>query len=128
LTVVVDTSVLIDHLRGDNRARAALARAQDEGLAASVLTQVEILAGMRPAEEHGTRVLFGAIEWLDVDEDLAARAGALAQRYLRSHPGVEVVDYVIAATTERLGARLLTRNRNHFPMFAELDDPYAPRA
>ena len=126
MTVVVDTSVLIDHLRGDDRARAALTRAQEYGLAGSVLTQVEILAGVRPGEEDRTRALFGAIEWIEVDEDLAARAGSLAKRYLRSHPGVEVVDYVIAAMTDRLGAQLLTRNRKHFPMFDELPDPYAP--
>lgn len=124
MTVVVDTSVLFDHLRGDDRARAALARLQEEGLVASVLTKVEILAGVRPTEERGTRALLDVIEWLDVDEDLADRAGAYARRYLRSDPGVEVVDCVIAATTDRLGATLLTRNRKHFPMFPDLDDPY----
>jgi predicted nucleic acid-binding protein len=64
------------------------------------------------------------VEWLEVDDELAERAGALAARFVRSHPGVEVVDYVIAATVERLEARLLTRNRKHFPMFEDLPDPY----
>ena len=54
MAVVVDTSVLIDHLRGHEGARAMLRRATREGerLTASVLTKVEVLAGMRPTEER----------------------------------------------------------------------------
>ncbi len=126
--MVVDTSVLIDHLRGDERARSTLQRAKktERQLSASVLTKVEILAGMRPPERDATRSLMDSIEWLEVDDDLAERAGALAAKYLRSHPGIEVVDYVIAATVERLDASLLTRNLKHFPMLDSLTDPYEP--
>ncbi len=81
---------------------------------------------MRPAERSRTRKLIEAIDWLEVDDDLGERAGALASRFLRSHPGIELVDYVIGATAERLGADLVTRNRKHFPMFPELRDPYEP--
>ena len=45
-------------------------------------------------------------------------------RSLPSHPGVDPVDYVIAAMAERLDARLWTRNVRHFPMFAGLESPY----
>jgi predicted nucleic acid-binding protein len=126
VTVLVDTSILIDHLRGDERAHRLLTESQlrGEALAGSVLTKVEVLAGMRPEERVPTRRLLDAIEWLEVDDPLAERAGALAAQFVRSHPGVEVVDYVIAATVERLGAQLLTRNRKHFPMFPDLSDPY----
>jgi predicted nucleic acid-binding protein len=127
VTVLVDTSVLIDHLRGEERARQVLRESQlrGEALAGSVLSKVEVLAGMRPEERVPTRRLLEAIEWLEVDDDLAERAGALASRFLRTHPGVEVVDYVIAATAERLGAQLLTLNRKHFPMFPDLPHPYS---
>lgn len=128
MTTVVDTSVLIDHLREDDRAHAALRQARkiDRRVSASVLTKVEILAGMRPSERELTRRLLDSIEWLEVDDDLAERAGDLAARYLRSHPGIEAVDYVIAATVQRLGASLLTRNLKHFPMLDGLTDPYQP--
>lgn len=128
MTVIVDTSVLIDHLRGDERARSTLQRARkaERQLSASVLTKVEILAGMRPSEHEATRFLLDSIEWLEVDDELAERAGALAAQYVRSHPGIEVVDYVIAATSQRLGASLVTRNLEHFPMFDSLTDPYEP--
>jgi hypothetical protein len=129
LTVVLDTSVLVDHLRGDERALETLSTLDAEGerLTASVVTKIEVLAGMRSSERRRTRALLDAVRWIDVDDDLAERAGALARRYLRSHPGVDVADYVIAATAERLGADLLTCNRKHFPMFPDLPDPYSDR-
>ena len=126
MPVVVDTSVLIDHLRGDAEARAALRQAAEGGehLVASVLTKVEVLAGMRASEERATRLLLGSLEWIEVDDALAERAGAIANQFLPSHPGVDPVDYVIAATVERLEAELWTRNLKHFPMFPGLKAPY----
>ena len=124
MTIVLDTTVLIDHLRGNDEARAAFRVVADERLVASVLTRVELLAGMRLSEETAVRDLFDTIEWIAVDEELADRAGALANRYLRSHPGIDPADYVIAATAQRLGATLWTRNLKHFPMFGGLAAPY----
>lgn len=126
MTIVVDTSVLIDHLRGDERAHRALRSAADKGerLVASVVTKVEILAGMRAEEEPNTRRLMQVLDWIPVDDVIAEHAGQLANRYLRSHLGVDPVDYIIAATTRTLDAALWTRNIKHFPMIADLSSPY----
>lgn len=126
MTVLVDTSVLIDHLRGRPEAREALARAVDDGerLIGSVLTRSEVLAGLRPGEEQATSALLGVLEWIVVDEAVADHAGALAQRYLASHGGIDLTDYVIAATAAIHGATLWTRNVKHFPMMAGLRPPY----
>jgi predicted nucleic acid-binding protein len=80
---------------------------------------------MRPAEEKRTRALLDLLEWVPVSDSIAERAGELAWSYLQSHPGVDTVDYVIAATSEHLEAELWTRNAKHFPMFSKLPDPYA---
>jgi predicted nucleic acid-binding protein len=127
MTTLVDTSVMIDHLRGHPGARAVLERARADGerLIASVLSKIEVLAGMLPAEERATRQLLRVFEWIPVDDPLAERAGVLAHSFVRSHPGVDPVDYAIAATTERFDAVLWTRNRRHFPMFSGLREPYA---
>jgi predicted nucleic acid-binding protein len=128
VTAVVDTSVLIDHLRGDDRARQLVKKAARAGarVVASVFTKVEILAGVHPHEAQATRRLLDRVEWIDVDDELAERAGALAARFVRSHPGIQVVDYVIAASAQRLDAELWTRNVQHFPMFPGLTAPYGP--
>lgn len=126
MTVLVDTSILIDHLRGNTDARQALRTAADSGqrVAASVVTKVEALAGMRPTEVTRTRRLLDIIDWIDVDEAIAEQAGTLASQYLRSHPGVDPIDHIIAATAQALDADLWTTNLKHFPMFPELASPY----
>jgi hypothetical protein len=126
MTIVLDTSVLIDVLRGDDAARVALEGAVHSGerLVASVLTRLEVLAGARPEETTAIQLLLNSLEWIAVDEQLADDAGQLAARYLRSHPGIDSVDYVIAASALRLQAALWTRNLKHFPMFERLESPY----
>lgn len=126
MTIVVDTSVLIDHLRGDTRATALLqgAMAQGEWVAGSVLTRTELLGGMHTGAEDFVEDVFLSLYWINVDADLADLAGRLRNTFRRSHPGIDLVDYVIAATAERLGAQLWTRNLKHFPMFPGLQKPY----
>lgn len=123
---VIDTSILIDHLRGVDAARDLLLGAIRDGheLWSVTVVRTEVLAGMRPAEERPTRALLGVLRWLDVNIDLADRAGTLAARFMRSHRGIDTVDYLIAAATEQLGARLDTLNVRHFPMFAGLVPSY----
>lgn len=127
MTIVVDTSIMIDHLRGDERAHSILARAlkAQRRLTASVLSRAEVLAGMRRGEEVATYQLLDLFDWMVVDEQIADRAGDMARQYLRSHPGVDLVDFVIAATAWRLNAEVWTRNIKHFPMLEAVVSPYA---
>ena len=126
MRTVLDSSVLIDHLRGDARARRAIAErvATGEQLWGIVITRAELIAGMRSSERAATFALLDRLRWLDVDVDVSDDAGALARRYRRSHPGLDLADCLIAAGTERLGARLLTQNVRHFPMFEGLEPAY----
>jgi hypothetical protein len=126
MPIVADTNVLIAHLRGDTAARAAFDHAlgSGESIVASVLTRVEIYAGMLPGEEAAVSNLFASIDWVDVTQAVAERAAGFANQYRRAFSGIDVVDYVIAATTEHVGADLWTLNVRHFPMFPDLAPPY----
>ena len=125
MTAVVDTSVLIDVLRGAAAAKELLlAEMRAERLHASEITRLEVLAGMRADEEHATRLLLATLVWHPVDETIAERAGVLGRKWLPSHRGIDGADLAIAATADLLSARLLTRNVRHFPMFDDLDSPY----
>jgi predicted nucleic acid-binding protein len=123
MKIVLDSTVLVDHLRGASRAGEYIA-----GLGApptcSEMTRVEILGGLRSEERRGAERLFLLIAWAPVDEAVARRAGELGRRFLRSHPGIGVPDLVIAATAELLEAQLSTQNVKHFPMFEGLRAPY----
>jgi predicted nucleic acid-binding protein len=125
VTALVDTSILIDYLRGHEAAAALLEQERAaEVLHASEITRLEVLAGMRPTEESETRSLLSTFVWHPVDAEVAEEAGALGRRWLPSHNAVDGADLAIAATTILVGARLLTRNVRHFPMFADLVAPY----
>ena len=125
MRAVVDTSVLIDHLRGDERATRLLVQlAAGEELWSVTVVRTEVLAGMRPSETKATLALLDALRWQDVTTEVADRAGALARRFLKSHPGVDTVDYLIAAATQILRGHLYTKNTKHFPMFTGLEPAY----
>lgn len=125
MTVVVDTSILIDVLRGEPAAAAVLREARKTGpLHASEVTRLEVLAGMRAREEDATRALFAAFVWHPLDERLAEIAGELGRQWLPGNRGVDSADLAIAATGIALDARLFTRNVKHFPMFSGLSAPY----
>jgi len=122
VSVVFDTSVLIDILRGDS---AALDYARTVGSvpACSEATRVEVMRGLRRAERRDAEELFRSIRCVAVDEPIARRAGELGRRWDRHRPGIALADLVVAATAEQLGADLATANLRHFPMF-DLRAPY----
>lgn len=125
MRAVVDTSILVDHLRGDGRATHLLSKLlRADTVMASVMTRVELLSGMRSHEKSSTLRLMNLFDWVPVDATIADRAGMMARQHRASHPGVDSADYVIAATVHELGARLHTRNVKHFPMFKDLRDAY----
>ena len=126
MTDFVDTDVLIDHARSHPGARKAIEEAtrRERRLFGSVVTKAEFLAGLRDDVPQVTDLL-DSIEWMPVTDEIAERAGSLAREYPR--PGVRfaIADYLIAASAQLLSARLLTRNVRHFPMFPDLEAPYA---
>jgi predicted nucleic acid-binding protein len=124
---LLDTTIAIDHLRGDDRATHLLERLSNEGepLLASELSRVELLAGMRPDELDGTELFMGALTWVPVNEEIARVAGSMAAQYRSAHRGIDAIDYLIAATAAVVDAELLTTNLRHFPMITGLRPPYA---
>jgi predicted nucleic acid-binding protein len=121
MRLLLDTSVLIDHLRAEPAAVTFLLDANQRGdeLIGSVVSRTEVLRGMRSAERGPTERLLELLAWYDITVEVADRAGDFARRYRRSHPGVDVADFLIAATSEVAGARVVTRNLKHFPMVPE---------
>ena len=122
---LIDTSVLIDFLRGVDAAATVLERCREVApLHASEVTRLEVLAGMRDHEELATRSLLSIVTWHPVDAAVAERAGALGRTWLPSHGGIDSADLAIAATCMEIDATLVTKNVRHFPMFGDLQPPY----
>lgn len=123
---VVDTTVLIDHLRGRPQAMRLLEELVGQGheLRSPCIVRTEVLAGMRPGEEEKTLRLFGLLGWDDVTVAEADAAGHLGRAVLRQRPGIDAADLLIAELAQRLGATLLTTNVKHFPMLPGLEAAY----
>ena len=120
---VIDTTVLVDLLRG-HRAAVAYLTGLERRLVASEVTRVEILRGLRAGEREAAERSFRALRWVSVDEPISRRAGELGRRWRRSHGPLALADLVIAATAQELEAELATANVRHFPMFTGLVPAY----
>jgi len=101
--LLVDTDVLIDHLRG-TRAFAP----QAERVSYSTVTRAELFAG-RASQESAVRTLLEPFRELAVDRAVAELGG----RIRREH-GVRIADALIAATALVHDLELLTRNVRDF--------------
>lgn len=124
MNTLFDSTVLIAHLRGDNRATELLLGTVEEGALASVISRAEIEGGMRSGERREVSRLFEGLRLLPVSDAIARRAGRHLRRFRRSHPGIDLADYLIAATAEEEKAALMTLNVKHFPMVENLRSPW----
>ncbi len=112
---LVDTDILINFLSGRKRAKEYLSSLLDESsICCSAITVAEITAGMRIGEEGRTKALLDHIEVLDVNRDVAEKAG-FYKRGTRSHR-LELDDCLVAATAFVHKAVLATGNGKHYPM------------
>jgi predicted nucleic acid-binding protein len=124
--IVVDSDVLIAHLRGVGAARDWLIGTRKSGpLAISVISIAELVGGMRSVERRQVWRLLASFRAEPVSEIIARRAGEMMRRYRRSHTGIGLGDYLIAATADVKGLQLATLNVRHFPMFKDLQPPFA---
>lgn len=124
--ILVDTDILIAHLRGREPARAWLRKARVEGpLSVSVVSVAELTGGMPSTERREVWRLLSVLRAEPVTELIGRRAGELIRSYRRSHGGIGIADYLIAATAEHQGAELATLNVRHFPMFPDLEPPFS---
>jgi hypothetical protein len=123
---IVDADVLIDVVKGNPLASGALAEARAAGTRLWSVTPVraEILRGVFGREIAPAADLLNVLEWLDVDIELADRAGEMGRPFVRSHQGISITDLLLAAAVDRMGGQLLTRNVRHFPMFPDLRPAY----
>ncbi len=123
---LLDTTVAIDHLRGDQAAVDLLRGLveDDETIAASEVVRFELVAGVRDDELSTLERFFSAIAWIPIGEDVARAAGELARKHRRAYSGIDDADYLIAATALLLEADLVTTNVRHFPMLPGLRPPY----
>jgi predicted nucleic acid-binding protein len=124
--ILVDSDVLIAHLRGIEAARDWLmgARRSAGPLAVSAVSLAEVPGDMRAPERREVTRLLASMHPFPVSERIGWRAAELMRTYRRSHSGIGLGDYLIAATVQVEGLELATLNVRHFPMFEGLSRPF----
>jgi predicted nucleic acid-binding protein len=121
--LVVDTDVLIDYLRDRSQAVVFL-EGIEQPLAVSAITVAELSVGVREGEERRRLDAFvAAFDVLGLNRQAAVQAGLWRRQYGPSH-GMGLADALIAASVAAAGATLVTLNRRHFPMLAQVLVPY----
>lgn len=120
---LLDTDIVIEYLRGATQAVEYLENLKGE-LLLSVITVAELWAGVRGEEEESAlEQFFLAFRILPIDEATAKEGGMLRRQFAPSH-GTGLGDALIAATSQREGARLVSFNAKHFPMIEDIQLPY----
>lgn len=100
--ILLDTDILVDHLRGSAELRVGSHRVHY-----SVITRAELFAGSTTT--NVVSALLAPFREIEVDRTIAERAGRV-----RRESGVRLPDALIAATAITHGLGLVTRNRRAF--------------
>ncbi len=115
--VIVDTSVIIDHLRQPEKKTLLLKIAEKKpkrGLAVSTVTIQELYEGRSTRDKEEEQFLWATItpmKILPYNLEVAKKAGEIARD--RKNP-IEFADAAIAATAFLNDARIFTLNEKYF--------------
>lgn len=120
---LIDTCVLVDLLRGSDRAASVLNTLAGPAYVSGV-SVTELFAGVRSQkDEVMTKRLLAAFRRAEASDLVWRVAGYNLRHYASSH-AIGIPDALIAATAEVHGLELLTLNVKHFPMFKRLRAAY----
>lgn len=121
--LLFDTDVLIEYLRGRQRAADYLNSVEESDWYISAMTVAELYAGMRSSEDEQMRDFLTLFDVVVVDADQARQAGRWRNEFRDSH-GTGLADAVIAAGARSVQATLVTFHERHYPMVDAVLSPW----
>lgn len=114
---LADTNVLIDHLRGDNKATRFLL---DQSPAISAVSIAELIQGCRtPRQLSEVTTLVSDLDVLNIDTEISIQSVKLVQDNYLSH-GLKFLDALIATTAIKYKLTLKTQDTKHFRFIKNL--------
>jgi predicted nucleic acid-binding protein len=117
LILLLDSTVLIDHLRGHPAAERVEARARGGDLLATTGINVEeVVRGLRPSEQAAAQALFDGLLVIPIGREEGRQAGTWRRDFVRQGTTISQAGCLIAAAALSAGAHLATGNPGDFPM------------
>ena len=115
---ILDTTLLIDHLRGRNETKELVDTLALDGhrLGVCCVSIAELYSGLGPDEQVVAGDLTESLEYYDVSREAAREAGRYKNEFARGRTALSTPDTLIAATAIVQGATLITANTRDFPM------------
>lgn len=117
--MLIDTNVIIDHLRGEEKSSGLLAKIEKGIIKGyiSPLIEAEVLSGFKLTQKQVEEInaLLNIFKRIELTSEIAQKGAAFRRRY---HCGL--VDGLIAASAWKLGVPLATRNVKHFASIKEI--------
>lgn len=120
---LVDTDVLIDFLRGNEKA-IELINTISPHIILSPIVVAELFAGVKGDDELS--VLNNFISFfriVPIETEIAKMGGLYKRDFGKSH-GIGLADALLAATAYQENAEILTLNIKHYPMVNDLKPAY----
>lgn len=115
---LADTTVIIDHLRGEKRATIFL---EEFNPYISIVTVAELIQGAKDKREQASAVkLCASLSELTVNKKISDSAIKLMKKFCLSF-GLRFLDALVAATALENNLTLITGNLKHFRFIKELN-------
>lgn len=114
---LLDSDVLIWYLRGKPEiVQAIKSLSRESRLGCSVISALEVEAGLKPGEETRTATFLDGLEGYPVDRATARKTAAYIREFRRKGITLDFADMIIAATANLNDLTLVTVNFTHYPM------------
>lgn len=115
-TVIIDTDIAIDYLRGIPYAKKLMESLWNRDKAyISILSIYELYAGMKEAEQNDTENFINACVIEIVTHEIARKGGELYRKSRKKGITLTSIDCLIIATAIIRGHKIATKNVKHYP-------------
>ena len=121
--LVLDTAIVIDLLKKNPKVVThflALVESQTVFLISPIVV-AEVYAGAFEREHKDIGAFFSLCQHVAADRDTGRIAGLYANQYRKSHQGISLEDYLLAATAKAHRCPLWTGNRKLYPMTEDVE-------
>jgi len=120
---LVDTDVLIDFLRGNEKAVSFIEKISSQ-IILSPIVVAELYAGVKGDDEmYVLNNFISFFRIVPINSEIAKTGGLYKRDFGKSH-GIGLADALLAATAFQENAEIITLNIKHYPMVTGLKPAY----